>query len=87
MHKLEIEDKLTGIFNNIFDNPKVEQAKSSEVPNEWFKILKGDSLDILQLVIYTEETFHIEVDDEEVLTWDTFNAIVEYISEEIEKQR
>lgn len=41
--------------------------------------LQADSLDVVELVMATEEAFDIEIDDDVVVTFNTVGDVVKYI--------
>lgn len=51
-----------------------------------FKEMKADSLDIVQALVAVEETFDIEIPDEEAQKFRNFGDFVDYVEKEAAKK-
>jgi acyl carrier protein len=51
-----------------------------------FKEMKADSLDIVQALVAVEETFNIEIPDEEAQKFRNFGDFVDYVEKEASKK-
>jgi acyl carrier protein len=60
--------------------------KSIMSPESTFKEMKADSLDVVQALVAVEETFDIEIPDEEAQKFRNFGDFVNYVKQEVEKK-
>jgi len=51
-----------------------------------FKEMKADSLDIVQSLVAVEETFDIEIPDEEAQKFSSFGDFVSYVEKQVEQK-
>jgi len=51
-----------------------------------FKEMKADSLDVVQALVAVEETFDIEIPDEEAQKFRNFGDFVDFVQKEVEKK-
>ena len=73
-----IRQKLQGMLVNYTNTPLELSAKPSE--------LGLDSLDEVELLMDMEETFGIEIPDEAAETFTTFQAIIDYLYEQLKNE-
>jgi acyl carrier protein len=51
-----------------------------------FKEMKADSLDVVQALVAVEETFDIEIPDEEAQKFRNFGDFVDFVQKEVSKK-
>jgi len=70
----EIEEKIKGIVTSIVHC----EGKTLAAATTW-KDLKADSLDLVQILVQLEETFGIEISDQDAEKLKSFGDLVTYI--------
>lgn len=73
-----VEETVKKIVMKIVRKPDMEFT-----PTATFKDLKADSLDVVQILVAIEDTYEIEVNDEELKNISSMGAFVEYIEKKI----
>ncbi|MFP3975172.1 MAG: acyl carrier protein [Chloroflexota bacterium] len=73
-----IEEKVKEIVTRI-----VRKSESDFDQATSFKELDADSLDIVQILVAVEDTFEIEMDDEELQEITTLEGFVDYIKRKV----
>ncbi len=73
-----IEETVKKIVMKIVRKPEMEFT-----PNATFKDLKADSLDVVQILVAIEDTYDIEVKDEEMKNLTNMASFVQYIEKKI----
>jgi len=75
---MNIEDQIREIV------ARITHADESIITREsTFKEIKADSLDIVQALVAVEETFGIEIPDEEAQKFQNFGDFVSYVENQI----
>ncbi len=73
-----VEETVKKIVMKIVRKPEMEFT-----PTATFKDLKADSLDVVQILVAIEDTYDIEVKDEEMKNLTNMASFVEYIEKKI----
>ena len=73
-----VEETIKEIASRILRKPDIAFA-----PTTTFKSLGADSLDIVQIVVATEDAFDIEMDDEELKSVTDTAGFVAYVERKI----
>jgi len=81
----DIQPRLEKLFTGILEIDKEKIAKNRDA--DIFSELKVDSLLGLELIAAVEREFNIKIEDEEVRTLNTFNAILDIIRKKSTKTR
>ena len=80
---MNVEDQVREILARI-----TRVDKSVITRESTFKEIKADSLDVVQALVAVEETFGIEIPDEEAQTFQDFGDLVSYVENRVaEKER
>lgn len=80
---MSVEETIKDIVARI-----VHVDKSIMTRESTFKDLKADSLDIVQALVAVEETFDIEIPDEEAQKFQNFGDFVDYVERRVtEKEK
>ena len=80
---MSVEEQIKEIIARI-----VHVDKSALTREGTFKDLKADSLDIVQAMVAVEETFDIEIPDEEAQKFQNFGDFVDYVERRVaEKEK
>ena len=72
-----IFDKIKDI---IIDQLQVEES-DVDMDTNLMKDLEGDSLDMVEIILGIEETFGLEIPDEEAEKFETVRDLVEYVDD------
>jgi acyl carrier protein len=78
----QVEDVLSKIVSRILRKDKVVLDR-----NMTFKDLGADSLDIVQVMVAIEESFNIELNDEELKAITNIGGFIDYIKDRISKKQ
>ncbi len=78
VEKVAIEQKIKEIVTRI-----VRKPESAFTPTTTFKDLDADSLDIVQILVAVEDTFDIEIQDEELQEITDMGGFVAYIERKV----
>ncbi|MBN1368125.1 MAG: acyl carrier protein [Dehalococcoidales bacterium] len=73
-----VEETIKKIVMKIVRKPDMEFT-----PTATFKDLKADSLDVVQILVAIEDTYEIEVNDEEMKNLSDMGSFVAYIEQKI----
>ena len=73
-----VEETVKKIVMKIVRKPDMEFK-----PDATFKDLKADSLDVVQILVAIEDTYEIEVNDEEMKNLTNMGSFVAYIEKKI----
>ncbi len=76
-----VEETVKKIVMKIVRKPEMEFT-----PTATFKDLKADSLDVVQILVAIEDTYDIEVKDEEMKNLTNMASFVEYIEKKISEK-
>ncbi len=76
--KVAIEQRIKEIVTRI-----VRKPESAFTPTTTFKDLEADSLDIVQILVAVEDTFNIEIQDEELQQVTDMGGFVAYIERKV----
>lgn len=80
---MSVEETIKDIVARI-----VHVDKSIMTRESTFKDMKADSLDIVQALVAVEETFDIEIPDEEAQKFQNFGDFVDYVERRVtEKEK
>ncbi len=80
--KMSVEETVKKIVTRIVRKPEVDFS-----PTTTFKDLDADSLDIVQILVAVEDTFDIEIQDEELQKITNMKEFLDYIQRKVaEKQ-
>jgi acyl carrier protein len=78
---MTVEDQIREIV------ARITQVDKSVITREsTFKDIKADSLDIVQALVAVEETFGIEIPDEEAQKFQNFGDFVSYVENRVAKE-
>jgi acyl carrier protein len=77
-----IEETVKKIVMKIVRKPDLEFT-----PTATFKDLKADSLDVVQILVAIEDTYEIEVNDEELKNLTNMGSFVAYIEKKIAEKK
>jgi len=75
---MSVEETVKKIVIRIVRQPEIEFK-----PTATFKDLKADSLDVVQILVAVEDTFDIEIVDEELKDVTNLGGFVAYIEQKI----
>lgn len=78
---MSVEEQVKDIVSKIAHIDKDIMSREST-----FKEMKADSLDIVQALVAVEETFDIEIPDEEAQKFRNFGDFVDYVEKEAAKK-
>jgi acyl carrier protein len=78
----QVEDVLSKIVSRILRKDKVVLDR-----NMTFKDLGADSLDIVQVMVAIEESYDIELNDEELKAITNIGGFIDYIKDRISKKQ
>jgi acyl carrier protein len=78
---MTVEDQIREIVARITHVDKSVITREST-----FKDIKADSLDIVQALVAVEETFGIEIPDEEAQKFQNFGDFVSYVENRVAKE-
>ncbi len=78
---MNVEEQIKDIVSRIAHIDKSIMNKEST-----FKEMKADSLDVVQALVAVEETFDIEIPDEEAQKFRNFGDFVDFVQQEVEKK-
>ena len=73
-----VEETVKKIVTRIVRNPDIDFT-----PTATFKDFKADSLDIVQILVAVEDTYDIELDDEELQKITDIGGFIAYIERKI----
>jgi acyl carrier protein len=77
-----VEETVKKIVMKIVRKPDLEFT-----PTATFKDLKADSLDVVQILVAIEDTYEIEVNDEELKNLTNMGSFVAYIEKKIAEKK
>lgn len=77
-----VEETVKKIVLKIVRKPEMEFS-----PTATFKDLKADSLDVVQILVAIEDTYEIEVNDEELKNITDMGAFIKYIEKKIAEKK
>ncbi len=77
-----VEEKIREIVTRIVRKPIADFT-----PTATFKDLSADSLDIVQILVAIEDTYDIEIDDEELKKVTDMNGFVRYIERKVAEKK
>ncbi len=78
---MTVEEQIKDIVSRIAHIDKSIMDRDST-----FKEMKADSLDVVQALVAIEETFDIEIPDEEAQKFRNFGDFVDFVQQEVEKK-
>ncbi len=78
---MTVEEQVKDIVAKIAHIDKAIMSREST-----FKEMKADSLDVVQALVAVEETFDIEIPDEEAQKFRNFGDFVDFVQQEVEKK-
>jgi acyl carrier protein len=78
---MNVEEQIKDIVSRIAHIDKAIMAREST-----FKEMKADSLDVVQALVAVEETFDIEIPDEEAQKFRNFGDFVDFVQQEVDKK-
>ena len=78
---MTIEDQVRDIVAKI-----TRVDKSTITRQSTFKEIKADSLDVVQALVAVEETFGIEIPDEEAQKFQNFDDFVSYVESRVAQE-
>ncbi len=78
---MTVEEQIKDIVSRIAHIDKSIMDREST-----FKEMKADSLDVVQALVAVEETFDIEIPDEEAQKFRNFGDFVDFVQQEVEKK-
>ncbi len=78
---MTVEEQVKDIVSKIAHIDKSIMSREST-----FKEMKADSLDVVQALVAVEETFDIEIPDEEAQKFRNFGDFVDFVQQEVEKK-
>jgi acyl carrier protein len=78
---MTVEEQVKDIVSKIAHIDKSIMSKEST-----FKEMKADSLDVVQALVAVEETFDIEIPDEEAQKFRNFGDFVDFVQQEVSKK-
>jgi len=73
-HRMSVEEKIKEIVIRVVRKPDAQFTRQTT-----FKGLDADSLDVVQIVVAVEDTYDIELDDEELKNITNMGSFVDYI--------
>lgn len=79
MSTKEIENNLEEIICNYVDLSQVDLSYSASLTND----IGLDSFSLISIVTEIEERFNIRINDSDLLSFSTYNDIINYISQRI----
>ncbi len=65
----------------------VRKDETEFIPSATFKDLKADSLDVVQILVAVEDTFDIEIQDEDLKNVANMEGFVAYIERKIAEKK
>jgi acyl carrier protein len=78
---MTVEEQVKDIVSKIAHIDKGIMSREST-----FKEMKADSLDVVQALVAVEETFDIEIPDEEAQKFRNFGDFVDFVQQEVAKK-
>jgi len=78
---MTVEEQVKDIVAKIAHIDKGIMSRESR-----FKEMKADSLDVVQALVAVEETFDIEIPDEEAQKFRNFGDFVDFVQKEVSKK-
>lgn len=75
---LSVENTVKAIIRKIIRRPDLELAASSN-----FKDMKADSLDVVQILVAIEDTYGIEIKDEDIKNIPNIGEFIKHIEEKV----
>ncbi len=78
---MTVEEQVKDIVSRIAHIDKSIMNREST-----FKEMKADSLDVVQALVAIEETFDIEIPDEEAQKFRNFGDFVDFVQQQVEKK-
>ena len=76
-----VEETLKKIVTKIIRNPDLNFS-----PTATFKDMKADSLDVVQILVAIEDTYEIEIQDEDLKAVTNMGEFVKYIERKISEK-
>lgn len=77
-----VEETVKKIVTRIVRKPEVEFTSTAT-----FKDLKADSLDVVQILVAIEDTYNIEIQDEELKKITDMGGFIAYIEKKIAEKK
>lgn len=78
MTREEIQQELLGIVGDQLGQP-IESIEDDAT----FTSLGADSLDMVEMIMRVEEKFEIQIDDDEIESYKTFNEFVDFVTRKV----
>ena len=78
---MSVEEQVKDIVSKIAHIDKSIMSRDAT-----FKEMKADSLDVVQALVAVEETFDIEIPDEEAQKFRNFGDFVDFVQQEVDKK-
>ena len=78
MPDMSVKEKVKEIVTRIVRKPDIDFT-----PTTTFKDLKADSLDVVQILVALEDTYDIEIQDEELREVSDMGGFIAYIERKI----
>ncbi len=75
---MPVEEKVKEIVTRIVRRPESDFTQTTT-----FKDLKADSLDVVQILVAIEDTYDIEIDDEELKKITDMGSFISYIERKV----
>jgi acyl carrier protein len=77
-----VEETVKKIVMKIVRKPETDFS-----PTASFKDMKADSLDVVQILVAVEDTYEIEIQDEELKTCNNMGDFIKYIERKIAEKK
>ena len=78
MTREEIQQELLSIVGDQLGQP-IESIENDAT----FTSLGADSLDMVEMIMHVEEKFEIQIDDNEIESYKTFNEFVDFVTRKV----
>ena len=78
MTREEIQQELLSIVGDQLGQP-IESIEDDAT----FTSLGADSLDMVEMIMHVEEKFDIQIDDNEIESYKTFNEFVDFVTRKV----
>ena len=78
MTREEIQQELLSIVGDQLGQP-IESIEDDAT----FTSLGADSLDMVEMIMHVEEKFEIQIDDNEIESYKTFNEFVDFVTRKV----
>jgi len=77
-----IEETVKKIVSKIIRKPETEFS-----PTASFKDMKADSLDVVQILVAVEDTYEIEIQDEDLKSCNNMADFIKYIEKKVAEKK